>query len=159
MLDAILIARFVHLTGAALMLGSWVGIAAFFVFAHRSGNVSVVALVSRFVVRIELFVMLPVLVLQPLSGFVLGAVVGLSPADNFWIDVSLAMFALVAACWLGAAAIELHVRKIARAAALARRPLGEGYRRLFWIWLALACVVIAGTIALFAIMVWQPRLD
>lgn len=159
MIDVILVARFVHLTGAAVMLGTWLGIAAFFIFAHRSSNVSVIALVAQFVVRLELFVMLPAIVLQPISGFALGAVVGLSPADNFWIDISLAIFALVALCWLGAASIEFRVRKIARAAALDRVPLGSGYRRLFWIWFALALVFIAGTVVLFAVMVWQPHLD
>jgi uncharacterized membrane protein len=159
MIDVILVARFVHLFGAALMLGTWLGVAVFFVFAHRSGNVSVIALIAQFVVRIELFAMIPVMVLQPISGFALDAVVGLSPADTFWIDISLALYGVVAACWLGAAGIELWVKKIARAAALERMPLGDGYRRLFRIWLFLAIVVIAGTIALFAVMVWQPRLD
>jgi uncharacterized membrane protein len=159
MIDVILVARFVHLFGAALMLGTWLGVAAFFVFAHRSGNVSVVALISQFIIRIELFAMMPVMVLQPTSGFALGAVIGLSPADTFWIDISLGLFGVVAACWLGAAGIELRVKKIARTAALERIPLGGAYRRLFRIWLALALVVIAGTIALLAIMVWQPRLD
>jgi uncharacterized membrane protein len=38
-------------------------------------------------------------------------------------------------------------------------PLCSGYRRLFWIWFALALVFIAGTVVLFAVMVWQPHLD
>jgi uncharacterized membrane protein len=159
MIDVILVAKFVHLVGAALMLGTWLGVAAFFVFAHRSGNVSVIALVSQFVVRIELFIVAVAMVLQPISGFALGAVVGLSPADNFWIDISLAVYGAVAACWLGAAGIEWRVKKIARVAALDRVPLGTAYQRLFRIWLALAVIIISGMVALFVVMVWQPRLD
>lgn len=158
MIDVILVAKFVHLFAAALMLGTWLGVAGFFVFAHRSGNVSVIALVSQFIVRIEVLVAVAIIV-QPVSGFALGAAIGLSPADNFWIDISLALYGIVAACWLGAAGIELRVKRIARAAALDRKPLGDGYRRLFQIWLVLALVIIAGTIALLAVMVWQPRLD
>jgi uncharacterized membrane protein len=51
------------------------------------------------------------------------------------------------------------VKKIARVAALDRVPLGTAYQRLFRIWLALAVIIISGMVALFVVMVWQPRLD
>jgi len=159
MIDIILAIKFVHVLLAAVMLGTWFGIAAFMVFAHRSGNPSVVALIAQFVVRLELFVMAPAIALQPVSGFPLAWAIGLNPADEFWIVVSLAFYAVVVAGWLGALRLEFRIRHLARQAALGGTRLGDGYPRLFHSWLALAIIVLGGMIALFMLMVWQPRLD
>jgi uncharacterized membrane protein len=159
MIDIILAIKFVHVLFAAVMFGTWLGIAAFMVFAHRSGNPSVMALVSQFAVRLELFVVAPAIALQPISGFPLGAVIGLSPADDFWIDASIVIYAVVLAAWLAALRMEFRIRSLARAAALGGTRLADPYPRLFRIWLALACLILAGMIALILVMVWQPRLD
>lgn len=159
MIDAILAIKFVHLLFAAIMLGTWLGAAAFMVFAHRSRNASVIALVSQFAVRLQLFFVAPALVLLPVTGFPLGVVIGLSPADDFWIDISLVIYAIVLAAWLGALRVEFRIRKLGRTAALSGARLAESYPRLFRIWLALACIILTGMVALILVMVWQPRLD
>jgi uncharacterized membrane protein len=157
MIDIILAIKFVHVLFAAVMFGTWLGIAAFMVFAHRSGNASVIALVAQFVVRLELFVMAPAIAVQPISGFPLAAVIGLRPADEFWIAASLAVYAIVVIAWLGALRLEFRIRRVARQAALGGTKLAENYPRLFRIWLALAVLIISGMVLLFLLMVWQPR--
>jgi uncharacterized membrane protein len=159
MIDLILAVKFVHVLAAAAMFGGWLAIAAFMVLANRSGNTSVVALVAQFVVRVEMALMLPVMALQPLTGFPLAFVIGLSPFDEFWIVLSLAIFAAVVAAWIIAVVLEVRIREMARAAALAGTPLPAGYGRLFRAWFAVAFPIIAGMIALLLLMVWQPRLD
>jgi uncharacterized membrane protein len=159
MIDTILAIKFVHLLAAAAMFGTWLAIAAFVVFARWSGNPSVIALVAQFAVRIELFVMAPALALQPISGFPLGAAIGLSPADDFWIELSLALYVVVVAAWLAALWTEMRMRKVARRAALGGAPLADSYAGLFRLWAVLAVVILAGMVALFLVMVWQPRLD
>jgi uncharacterized membrane protein len=159
MIDAILAIKFVHLLAAGAMFGTWLAIAAFMLFARLSGNPSVVALVAQFVVRLELYVMAAALALQPLSGFPLAAAIGLSPADGFWIVLSLIIYVVVVAAWLVAVRIEMRMRKVARQAALGGAPLADTYPRLFRTWSALAAVILAGMIALFLVMIWQPRLD
>ena len=159
MIDAILAIKFVHLLAAGAMFGTWLAIAAFMLFARLSGNPSVVALVAQFVVRLELYVMAAALALQPLSGFPLAAAIGLSPADGFWIVLSLIIYVVVVAAWLVAVRIEMRMRKVARQAALGGAPFADTYPRLFRTWSALAAVILAGMIALFLVMIWQPRLD
>jgi uncharacterized membrane protein len=159
MIDVILAIKFVHVLFAAVMLGAWLAMAVFMVFAHRSRNASVIALVSLFAVRIELFLVAPALLLQPLSGFPLAIAIGLRPTDEFWIVASLAIYVIVLAAWLGALRVEFLIRRTARTAALAGARLADSYPRLFRIWLALAVTVLAGMAALFLLMVWQPRLD
>src|ERR1700687_835663 len=159
MIDLILAIKFVHVLAAAAMFGTWLGIAGFMLLAQRSGNPSVVALIAQFAVRLELFVVAPALALLPISGFPLAWAIGLDPLNEIWIDVSLAIYAVVVAMWLAALRFEIRLRKMARQAALGRAPVADAYPRLFRIWFALAGVIVAGMIALLLLMVWQPRFD
>ena len=159
MIDIILIIKFVHVLAAAAMYGAWLGVACFMTMAYRSANPSVVALVAQFSVRIELFVVAVALALQPISGFPLAWAIGLTPLNELWIDVSLAIYGVVVAVWLIALRLEIRLRNIARESALERKPLADAYPRLFRTWFALAGIIFAGMTALMLLMVWQPRLD
>jgi uncharacterized membrane protein len=159
MIDLILAIKFIHVLAAAAMFGTWLGIAGFMLLAYRSGNPSVVALVAQFAVRIELFVVAAALALQPISGFPLAWVIGLTPLNEFWIDVSLLLYVAVVAVWLVSLRIEIRLRNMARQAALGRGTLADEYPKLFRIWFALAAFLLAATVAIILLMVWQPRLD
>jgi uncharacterized membrane protein len=159
MLDLIFTIKFVHVVAVTAMFGGWICLAIFMVLAHRSGNTSVVALTSRFVVKVELMMVAPAIVLMPLSGFPLAYAIGLSPLNEFWIVVSSALYVVVIACWAAALYIEMRIRDLTREAALTRVPLSGAYRRLFRIWCAFAVPVLIVLFAVFALMIWQPRLD
>ena len=159
MIDLILAVKFIHVLFAAAMFGTWIGIAGFMLLAYRSGNPSVVALVAQFAVRIELFVVAAALALQPISGFPLAWAIGLTPLNEFWIDVSQVLYVAVVAIWLVSLRIEIRLRNLARQAALSRGTLADDYPRLFRIWFALAAFLLAAMVAIILLMVWQPRLD
>jgi uncharacterized membrane protein len=159
MIDFILAIKFIHVLFAAAMFGTWIGIAGFMLLAYGSGNPSVVALVAQFAVRIELFVVAAALALQPISGFPLAWAIGLTPLNEFWIDVSLVLYVAVVAIWLVSLRIEIRLRNLARQAALSRGTLADDYPRLFRIWFALAAFLLAAMVAIILLMVWQPRLD
>jgi uncharacterized membrane protein len=159
MIDLILAIKFIHVLAAAAMFGTWLGIAGFMLLAYRSGNPSVVALVAQFAVRIELFVVAAALALQPISGFPLAWVIGLTPLNEFWIEVSLLLYVAVVAVWLVSLRVEIRLRNMARQAALGRGTLADDYPKLFRIWFALAAFLLAATVAIILLMVWQPRLD
>ncbi len=158
-MDLIFAFKFIHVLAAAAMFGTWLGMAVFMQLAHRSGNTAVVALTSRFVVSVELIVMASAMALQPISGLALASAIGASPFDEFWIVVSLVVYGLVALGWLALLGIELRIRRLARQAALDAVPLPDAYRRLFRFYSALAWPVLAGMVALFALMIWQPRFE
>ena len=125
MIDAIFAIKFVHLLAAAVMFGTWLCLAIFLVLAHRSGNTSVVALTAQFVVGIEMTVMAAAFALQPISGFPLASAIGLSPLGEFWIVVSLVVYAVILACWLAARAHrDAHPRLDARSGAQRRAAVG-----------------------------------
>jgi uncharacterized membrane protein len=159
MLDIIFAIKFVHVLAAAAMFGTWLCLAVFMLLAHRSGNSSVVALTCQFVVSVEMMVMVAAIALQPISGIPLAWAIGLSPLGEFWIVVSLVLYAVIVVCWLAAVRIEMRVRRVTRQAALDAVPLSDAYRRLFRIWCLLAGPILAGMAAVYALMIWQPRLD
>lgn len=159
MLDLIFVLKFVHLLAAAGMLGTWLGAALFMLRAHRSDNPSVMAVTSQFAVRVEKTVMIAAIVLQPISGFALVAAIGLSSSDEFWIVLSLALYVVVVAAWLLALRFEIRIRDLTRQAALDNVPLSDSYRRLFPPYAAFTWFGLAGTVLLFFLMTWQPRLS
>jgi uncharacterized membrane protein len=159
MIDLILLIKFVHLVAAAAMLGTWLGVAVFMLLAHRSDNPSVIAVTSRFTVGIEKIVMIAAVALQPISGFALAGAIGLPPFDELWIVLSLVLYVVVVAAWLVALRMEIRIRDLSRQAALDNTPLSERYRRLFRVYSALTWPALAGTVAMFFLMTWQPRLS
>jgi uncharacterized membrane protein len=156
MLSLILALKFVHMLAMAVMFGTWLGIALFMVFAHRMGHTSVVALISVFVVRAEIWVMASVVVLQPLIGVPLAVAIG-SSMSAYWLEVSVAIYAAVVLVWMGGLLIEMRIRRLSRDAAVAKTPLPPSYRRLFWMWSVLTVVGLGGMVAIMALMVWQPE--
>lgn len=161
MLNVILALKFVHMITMAVMFGTWLGIALFMLFAHRSGKTPVdrapvVALTSAFVVRAELWVMAGAVVLQPLVGFPLAIAIG-SPVNAYWLEVSVAIYAAVVVIWLINLLAEMRIRRISTDAALARAPLPPSYRRLFWLRSVFTVAGLAGMVAIIAFMIWQPE--
>ena len=159
MLDLIFALKFVHVLAAAAMFGAWLCLAIVMLLGHRSGNPSVIAVTTQFVVDIEKMVMAPAIAAQPASGFPLAWAIGVSPLNEFWIEVSLGLFVVVVACWLAAFRVETRVRKLSRQSALDAVALPDDYRRMFQAWSALAAAGLLATAAIFALMIWQPRLD
>src|SRR5271170_6902023 len=159
MLDTIFTIKFVHVLAAAAMFGTWLCLASFMVLAHRSGNTSVVALTTQFVVSVEKMVMIAAIALLPVSGFPLASAIGLSPLSELRIDISLVLYAVIVVCWIAAFRIEIRIRDLAREAALNATRLPEPYRRLFRKWCMLAGPILVGMMIVVALMIWQPRLD
>ena len=53
----------------------------------------------------------------------------------------------------------MRIRDLTREAALASVPLSDAYRRLFRTWCGFAIPLSLGMLAVFALMIWQPRFD
>jgi len=159
MIDFIYIFKFVHVLAVAAMLGGWLTIALFMLLAHRSGNTPVVALTARFVVQIELMVIVAAVAVQPISGFLLAGSIGLAPLEEFWILLSLGLYGLVVAAWAAALRVEFLIRDLAREAALESQPLPDRYRRLFRLHALLVWPALGALVVLVALMVWQPRMS
>ena len=158
MIEFIFVLKFVHVLGAAVLFGTGLGIAFFMLLAHRTGNASVIAYTARIVIIADTIFTATTVVLQPISGWALARAIGLVPFEEPWIVASLLLYVLVGLCWLPVVYIQIRMRNVARAAALADAPLPPDYYRLFRIWFVLGWPAFAGVVAIFALMVFQPRL-
>jgi uncharacterized membrane protein len=156
MLNIILPLKFLHMLSMAVMFGAWLAIAMFMLFAHRYGKAPVMALISAIVVRVELWVMLAAVVLQPIIGFPLAYVIG-SPVDAYWLEASAVIYAGVLLLWILNLLIEMRIRRLSKDAALAAAALPASYRRLFWLWSLFTIAGLAGMVAIMAFMIWQPQ--
>jgi uncharacterized membrane protein len=158
MLNLIFAIKFVHVLAAAAMFGTALAVALFMVLADRSGNVSVIAVTARFAVVVDLMVMIPALALQPISGFPLASAVGLTLGE-FWIMLSLLIYALIVAGWLAVLVLEIRIRDLTQEAVLAGLPLPEAYFGMFRLYTVLVWPTLAAMILVFALMIWQPRMS
>jgi len=158
MLDVIFAIKLVHMIAMAVMFGTWTCIALFMLYAYRSRNTSVVALTAVFVVRAELALMAGAVALQPLAGFPLALAIG-AALDEYWLELSVAIYAAVVAAWLANLIIEMRIRRVTQQAALDGVPLPDSYRRMFRLWSAVTLAGLAGMIAIMALMIWQPHWD
>ena len=149
--------KYLHVLGAMTILGTGTGIAFFMLMAHRTGHAGVIALTARFVVLADLIFIASAVVVQPVSGFALAWAIGLSPLHEPWIIVSLLLYVVVGLCWLPVVFIQMRMRNLANDAAINSKPLPDQYRRLFRIWFVLGWPAFAGVIAIFILMIWQPR--
>jgi uncharacterized membrane protein len=156
MLDTIYAIKFVHMIAMAVMFGTWLTIALFMLFARRSRNTPVVAVTALFVVRAEFMLMLPAVALTPLAGYPLAVAIGAN-LDEYWIELSEAIYAAVTVVWLVNFIVERRIRKITQEAAVNGKPLPNSYRRLFRFWCVFALAGLSGMIAIMALMIRQPH--
>jgi uncharacterized membrane protein len=156
-MELIYIYKFIHVLGASVLFGTGLGIAYFMLMAHRTGHAGVIAVIARFVVLADVIFTATAVVVQPVSGWLLARSIGLSPLEESWIVLSLLLYVLVGLCWLPVVFIQMRMRKLAHEAAVDAKPLPDAYRRLFRIWFALGWPAFLGVLAIFALMIWQPR--
>jgi uncharacterized membrane protein len=97
------------------------------------------------------------MVVLPLSGWPLARSIGLLPLEESWIVLSIFLYLFVLLCWLPVVFIQIRMRDLAREAAMTTKKLPDQYRRLFVLWFCLGWPALAAVVAIFVLMVWQPR--
>ena len=149
--------KYLHITGAAVLLGTGLGIAFFMLLAHRSGEVAIVAGVARTVVIADFLFTGTAVVAQPITGVLLTWTVGYSLLDG-WIVLSLLLYLLTGALWLPVVWIQMRLRDLANAAARERQPLPPEYYRLFRLWFVSGFPAFGAVLAIFWLMIARPQL-
>jgi len=157
MTDLLFALKLVHVLGATVLFGTGLGIAFFMFMAHRTGDAATIAQVARIVVIADALFTASAIVVQPVTGGLLAWMMRYSPWE-FWIVASLVLYVLVGACWLPVVWIQSELRNLADEAARNSAALPPRYHRLFRIWFVLGWPAFIGVIAIFALMIWKPRL-
>jgi uncharacterized membrane protein len=94
---------------------------------------------------------------QPLTGYLLVRVSGLSLSDG-WLAASLALYVVAGIFWLPVVWMQIRMRDLAGAAALAGEQLPESYHRLFRLWFAFGFPGFGSVMAILWLMIVKPAI-
>jgi uncharacterized membrane protein len=147
--------KFLHVIGAAVLLGTGAGIAFFMLLAHRSGDVRVIAGVARIVVIADFLFTASAVVLQPVTGAAMAHIAGY-PLFSGWIGWSILLYLLTGAFWLPVVWMQMRMRDLAVQAVQAGTPLPATYHRLFRTWFAFGFPAFSAVVAIFWLMIAKP---
>src|SRR5262245_56509077 len=149
--------KFLHVIGAAVLLGTGAGIAFFMLRAHLTAKPAVVAGVARIVVTADFLFTATAVVVQPVTGVLLVREVGYSLLDG-WIVWSIVLYLVTGAFWLPVVWMQLRMRDLAARAVADGTPLPPAYHRLFRWWFCFGFPAFAAVIAIFWLMIARPPL-
>ena len=149
--------KYLHVVGAAVLLGTGSGIAFFMLVAHLGGKPNVIAGVARIVVIADFIFTATAVVAQPLTGSLLVLHVGYSFWDG-WIVWSMILYVTMGALWLPVVWMQMRLRDLASAAAAKSSSLPHEYHRLFWLWFAFGIPAFIAVAAIFWLMIAKPQI-
>jgi uncharacterized membrane protein len=149
--------KFLHVVGAAVLLGTGAGIAFFMLLAHRSGDARVIAGVAGIVVVADLMFTASAVVLQPITGVALAHLAGY-PLGDGWLVLSILLYLVTGAFWLPVVWMQMRMRQLAETAVRNNELLPVAYHRLFRWWFAFGFPAFAAVLAIFWLMIVKPDL-
>jgi len=149
--------RWLHLIGAAVLLGTGAGIAFFMVMAVRTRQAALIGHVAGVVVLADLVFTATAVIAQPVTGILLALALGW-PLTEGWIVAALALYVLVGAFWLPVVWIQAQLRDIARACVVTGAPLPARFDRLYRIWFAFGFPAFFAVLAILWLMLTRPAL-
>jgi uncharacterized membrane protein len=150
--------KFLHVIGAAVLLGTGAGIAFFMLVAHRTGNTATIAAVARIVVIADFVFTATAVVAQPITGVALAWHVGYSLLEG-WIMLSIALYVVTGLFWLPVVWMQMEMRNLATAAEAAGQPPPEHYRKLFRLWFAFGFPAFGAVVGIFWLMIARPAIE
>ncbi len=149
--------RWLHVIGAAALLGTGAGIAFFMLMAVRTRSPQLIASVAQFVVIADTLFTTTAVIAQPVTGFLLARTIGW-PLSEGWLQLSLMLYAVTGLFWLPVVWIQIRLRDIARQAVADDKPLPAGFDRLFRIWFAAGIPAFAAVLAILWLMLNRPAI-
>ena len=150
-----LLLQYVHIIGAAVLLGTGAGIAFFMLRAHLTRDVFIIAGVARIVVTADFVFTATAVVVQPVTGYLLARLVGY-PIFDGWIALSLILYGVTGAFWIPVVFMQIRMRNLAEAAVRSGTVLPDAYHRLFWTWFAFGFPAFAAVLAILWLMTSRP---
>lgn len=154
-MTAYLVLKYLHIIGAAVLLGTGAGIAFFMVLAYRTGDAKLIAHVASSVVLADFIFTASAVVAQPVTGIALVLQTGRSLAEG-WIALSIALYLVTGAFWLPVIFLQMRMRDLARRAAAEGTPLPPLYHRLYSLWFVFGFPAFASVLAILWLMGAKP---
>ena len=147
--------KYLHIVGAAVLMGTGAGIAFFMLMAHRSGDKHLIAGTARIVVIADFVFTTTAVVLQPITGALLAWQAGYSLWEG-WIVISILLYMLTGSFWLPVVGMQIKMRDYAIDAVTRQVELPADYYRLFKWWFAFGFPAFGAVAAIFWLMIARP---
>ena len=151
------VAKYLHVLGAIVILGTGSGIAFFMLMAHRSRDAAFVARTAETVVIADMLFTLSAVVLQPITGGLLMHLSDTSVAER-WLAVSLALYAVAGLFWIPVIFMQVEMRDLARVAVAQTVPLPPRYFALFRRWFLFGIPGFGSVMMILWLMIAKPEL-
>jgi uncharacterized membrane protein len=149
------LAKFLHVLGAIVILGTGSGIAFFMLMAHRSHDADFIARTASVVVIADAIFTLSAVILQPVTGGLL-MMLSATPITERWLLASLVLYAVAGLFWVPVVFMQIEMRDLARKAAEQRLALPERYFVLFRRWFAFGFPGFGATMLILWLMIAKP---
>ena len=150
--------KFLHVIGAAVLLGTGAGIAFFMLMAHLAGDKNGILAVARILVVADFLFTATAVVLQPVTGVALAWYMGWSLWEG-WIALSIVLYLVTGAFWLPVVWMQMRMRDLAAIAVSSGAPLPAEYHRLFWTWFWFGFPAFSAVLAIFWLMIAKPSIS
>jgi uncharacterized membrane protein len=147
--------KYLHVIGAAVLLGTGAGIAFFMLMAHLRADAKTIAEVARIVVIADFIFTATAVIAQPTTGLLLAYVVGYSLWDG-WIALSILLYVVTGMFWLPVVWMQMRMRDLAQKAVLDGEPLPPRYHQLFRWWFAFGFPAFGAVLTIFWLMIAKP---
>jgi uncharacterized membrane protein len=152
-----LVLKYLHVIGAAVLLGTGAGIAFFMLLGHLAAKPIIVAAIARIVVIADFIFTATAVVAQPATGVALAWHMGWSLWEG-WLALSIFLYLVTGAFWLPVVWMQMRMRDLAAEAAATDQPLPPAYHKLFWWWFAFGFPAFGAVLAIFWLMIAKPSL-
>ena len=156
-MELYLLAKYVHVLGAAALFGTGLGIAFFMLMADRQGTPELIAGVVRIVVIADFLFTATAVIVQPLSGLSLAFLMGYDLREG-WIVVSILLYLLIGAFWLPVVWLQIRIKDMAEQAVREGTPLPPRYRHFMRIWFWCGWPAFLSILVIFYLMIAKPDL-
>lgn len=150
-----LLVKWVHILSATLLFGTGLGSAFYKWMADRSGSLPAITHTNRIVVLADWWFTMPTIVIQPVTGFWLMHLTGLSLGES-WIVAAVVLYLIAGACWLPVVWLQIRMRDLAADAAKNDARLDARYWRYARMWCWLGVPAFGAMLAILGVMVFKP---
>jgi uncharacterized membrane protein len=144
-----------HIISAAILFGTGLGIAFFFLRSHFTDNVQDKFYAARTTVLADYIFTAPAVVIQPLTGFWLIQHGGFNWHD-LWLSTTYGLYIIAGVCWLPVVWIQIELKRMLAHSVATGEALPGRYKRLFRLWFILGWPAFIGLVAVFFLMVMKP---
>jgi uncharacterized membrane protein len=151
------IAKYLHILGAIIILGTGAGIAFFMLMAHRSGDVTFIARTAATVVVADMLFTASAVVLQPLTGLALMIITSTSVWER-WLVLALVLYAVAGLFWIPVVFMQIEMRNLAQSASTNREALPSRYFTLYGRWFLFGIPGFGSVMTILWLMIAKPML-